>query len=151
MGPAGRRGAAGENAIHAFSLRRGERGEVDESQPCTRTMLGLSVMMQPPRMRVVLRQATSNTVARLVPKYLAFLATRGAAYSEIVTWGSKSGSDRATGGRGGLGNGRGDVLVAVAFDDGLTPAWQQRIGEHEFRPMPVGGARGKFGILHRVP
>jgi hypothetical protein len=65
--------------------------------------------------------------------------------------GSKSGSCRATGGRGGLGNGRGDVLVTVAVDDGLAPAWQQRIGEREFHPMPAGRARGKVGVLHRMP
>ena len=58
---------------------------------------------------------------------------------------------RAAKSRGGLGNDRGDVLVTVAFDDGFTPARQQRISEREFRPIPAGGARGKLGVLHRVP
>jgi hypothetical protein len=90
-------------------------------------------------------------VARITPKYLGFLAIRDAASSEIVAWRSESGPCHATESRGGLGNGRGDVLVTVAFDDGFTPARQQRISEREFRPVPAGSARGKLGVLHRMP
>jgi hypothetical protein len=93
----------------------------------------------------------SVIIGARLPKYLAFFATRDAEPSQNVTWRSKSGPCRATESRGGLGNGRGDVLVTMAFDDGFTPAWQQRISEREFRPIPAGGARGKLGVLHRMP